>query len=336
MALLDFLLCFFFGFLGIHKFRQKKIILGIAYIFTFGLFGIGWFLDSICLFGAVIGASEDGSEENSTPAQIIAWILFALFVLATIGALPSPQALLPFAIAALLLPIYKWQKIVKKPLNGRLRIVGILLLLLAIGMINIDTPIPSELPTDITEYEESTIETTETTHPDDTTAEITTIATVGTTTTTAETTITTTTTTAATTTTTAATTTTTAVTTTTAATTTTTVVTTTVHTHSWSEPTCTEPRTCTSCGITDGTARGHSWNEATPTSPKTCNYCGATEGTALDIPGKANYHGHVYTGGDRSEKYHYEAECAGKYSHEISWDEVNRRGLGPCKTCVLK
>lgn len=53
-------------------------------------------------------------------------------------------------------------------------------------------------------------------------------------------------------------------------------------------------------------------------------------------PGTENYNGHVYTGGISSKKYHYEAECAGKYSHEITWDEVHQRGLGPCGTCVLK
>ena len=50
--LLDFLLCFFFGLLGIHKFYEGKIGMGILYIFTVGLFGIGWFVDLILiLFG---------------------------------------------------------------------------------------------------------------------------------------------------------------------------------------------------------------------------------------------------------------------------------------------
>lgn len=49
-----------------------------------------------------------------------------------------------------------------------------------------------------------------------------------------------------------------------------------------------------------------------------------------------NYLGHVYTGGKYSKKYHYEPNCAGKNSHEITWDEVERRGLDPCGKCVLK
>ncbi len=106
--------------------------------------------------------------------------------------------------------------------------------------------------------------------------------------------------------------------------------------HSWKEATCTAPKACTSCNITDGTTTEHSWKDATYTSPKTCTTCGATDGNPLDVPGKENYHGHVYTGGDSSTKYHYEADCAGKYSHEITWDEVERRNLGPCGACVLK
>lgn len=54
------------------------------------------------------------------------------------------------------------------------------------------------------------------------------------------------------------------------------------------------------------------------------------------IVGNENYHGHVYTGGASSTKYHYEADCAGKYSHEITWEEVDARHLQPCATCVLK
>ena len=107
------------------------------------------------------------------------------------------------------------------------------------------------------------------------------------------------------------------------------------HTHSFSAATCTAPKTC-SCGATEGEANGHNWKDATYASPKTCTVCGATEGNPLDVPGKENYHGHVYTGGDKSTKYHYEADCAGKYSHEITWEEVDRRGLEPCGTCVMK
>ena len=51
--------------------------------------------------------------------------------------------------------------------------------------------------------------------------------------------------------------------------------------HVWKESTCTEPKTCTICGATEGEPLGHTWKDATCTEPKTCIVCGATEGEAL-------------------------------------------------------
>ena len=44
-----FCLCLFLGYLGAHKFYEGKTGMGILYIFTFGLFGIGWFIDFFVL-----------------------------------------------------------------------------------------------------------------------------------------------------------------------------------------------------------------------------------------------------------------------------------------------
>lgn len=44
-----FLLCFFFGYLGIHKFYEGKILWGVVYLLSGGIFGIGWFIDTIIL-----------------------------------------------------------------------------------------------------------------------------------------------------------------------------------------------------------------------------------------------------------------------------------------------
>lgn len=40
-----FLITLFLGWAGIHKFMEKKAGMGILYLFTFGLFGIGWLID---------------------------------------------------------------------------------------------------------------------------------------------------------------------------------------------------------------------------------------------------------------------------------------------------
>ena len=43
------LLCLFFGYLGIHRFYCGKVGTGILYLFTFGLFTIGWIVDIIVI-----------------------------------------------------------------------------------------------------------------------------------------------------------------------------------------------------------------------------------------------------------------------------------------------
>ncbi len=42
-----FILCLLFGVFGVHKFYEGKTVMGIVYIFTAGLFGIGWIIDLI-------------------------------------------------------------------------------------------------------------------------------------------------------------------------------------------------------------------------------------------------------------------------------------------------
>ena len=46
---LSFALCLGLGWIGAHKFYEGKILMGILYLFTFGLLGIGWLIDTIIL-----------------------------------------------------------------------------------------------------------------------------------------------------------------------------------------------------------------------------------------------------------------------------------------------
>ncbi len=43
--IIKMLVCFFVGVFGIHKFMEGKVFLGLVYLFTFGLFGIGPVVD---------------------------------------------------------------------------------------------------------------------------------------------------------------------------------------------------------------------------------------------------------------------------------------------------
>lgn len=52
------------------------------------------------------------------------------------------------------------------------------------------------------------------------------------------------------------------------------------HQHTWIPADCITPKTCESCGQTEGEPLGHQWQAATCTEPKTCSRCGETEGNA--------------------------------------------------------
>ena len=49
-------------------------------------------------------------------------------------------------------------------------------------------------------------------------------------------------------------------------------------THQLKEADCLQPKTCETCGQTEGSALGHDWSEATCTEARTCSVCGDTEG----------------------------------------------------------
>lgn len=54
----ELVLCIFLGSLGVHKFYVGKIGLGILYLFTVGLFGIGWIVDIITIVVRIIKGTQ--------------------------------------------------------------------------------------------------------------------------------------------------------------------------------------------------------------------------------------------------------------------------------------
>lgn len=68
------------------------------------------------------------------------------------------------------------------------------------------------------------------------------------------------------------------------------------HQHTWKAPTCTEPKTCSECGATEGEALGHKYSEedkaATCTAPGkrvfTCERCGDTYSEETGEPAKGH------------------------------------------------
>ena len=66
-----YLLWFFFGLLGFHKFYLGKVGVGILYFFTLGIFFIGWFIDLFTLgtqvdtYNALAMGRANGSSVNN-------------------------------------------------------------------------------------------------------------------------------------------------------------------------------------------------------------------------------------------------------------------------------
>lgn len=57
--LVAYVLWFFFGLLGIHKFYLGKTTWGVIYLLTGGVAGIGWFIDLFTLPFQVAGYNNN-------------------------------------------------------------------------------------------------------------------------------------------------------------------------------------------------------------------------------------------------------------------------------------
>ena len=64
----DFLITIFLGWAGVHKFMKKKTGMGVLYLLTFGLFGIGWVMD-IIIAAKKISSSKEFQQPIPTPTK---------------------------------------------------------------------------------------------------------------------------------------------------------------------------------------------------------------------------------------------------------------------------
>ncbi len=66
-----------FGFMGAHRFYYGKPATGTLYFFTFGLLGVGWFID---LF-LIPGMDKEADEKYKVGAKDydVSWILLTFF-----------------------------------------------------------------------------------------------------------------------------------------------------------------------------------------------------------------------------------------------------------------
>ena len=60
-----FLICLLGGWFGLHRFLEGNVVAGIAYLCTFGLFGIGWILDLVKIVNGTYTQSERKSKTDN-------------------------------------------------------------------------------------------------------------------------------------------------------------------------------------------------------------------------------------------------------------------------------
>nr|AIE99666.1 putative membrane protein [uncultured marine group II/III euryarchaeote KM3_115_D04] len=58
-----YILWLFFGWLGIHRFYTGNVITGLIWMFSLGLFGIGWFVDIFLVPGLVAAANQRNQQK---------------------------------------------------------------------------------------------------------------------------------------------------------------------------------------------------------------------------------------------------------------------------------
>ena len=84
-AITRLIITIFLGWLGIHKFIDKKPLQGILYIFTFGLFAFGWIIDIVAAIQFCMKKRIDKIENTSKVLGINFSILLFISCLSSIG-----------------------------------------------------------------------------------------------------------------------------------------------------------------------------------------------------------------------------------------------------------
>lgn len=120
------------------------------------------------------------------------------------------------------------------------------------------------------------------------------------------------------------------------------------HIHSFKAATCTAPKTCKSCGETEGSKADHSWTDATCNAPQKCRTCDAKKGTSLGHNYKNGtctrcgskdpaYNNITYILNTHTKKFHY-TSCSrlptdNRKDTTLSRDAIIDEGYTPCGYC---
>ena len=91
-----FILIAFLGFLGIHKFIEKKYVLGVIYLLTFGIFGIGVIVDLI---------NDYAEYEDDRGLDIVRYIIAIIIIIIAIINHNNPYFYYFIIVGILFMPI---------------------------------------------------------------------------------------------------------------------------------------------------------------------------------------------------------------------------------------
>ena len=131
MHLFRFLLCLFTGFQGIHRFINKEYRVGFLYLFTGGLFGIGWLYDIVMSLKAVIAnRSHAGSRTDCQPPNMLICFAALLFGMHAVACLPKLSGFLGIIGLAVTFPIPSWQEFLKKRFGTVIKAAAVIILLI--------------------------------------------------------------------------------------------------------------------------------------------------------------------------------------------------------------
>lgn len=61
----EFLVTFFFGWLGVHRFMKKQYGIGALYLCTLGLCGIGWTVDTILALVRLVKGEQNAPNPKT-------------------------------------------------------------------------------------------------------------------------------------------------------------------------------------------------------------------------------------------------------------------------------
>ena len=265
MKWIDFILCFFLGVFGVHKFREKKIGIGILYLLTCGLLGLGWLYDCARYLIIAIKSDDAPSLEPSTSEseydnpvlfddvgcsskpfdsfkKNLRWILVAILALFVFAGFPSISALLALAVIALVIPIPRWEIFVEKQIKGKTKsLVAVVMAVLAFFSFPA-TPKPGT-SNDLNSSSAIVTDATDPIHIHDfvdaTCLAPQTCADCGETNGEAL-------------------------------------------GHTWIDATCLSQKTCSVCGVAEGEIADHSWEAPSCLIPQTCSVCHIIEGELAD------------------------------------------------------